>query len=447
MSGAIFALATAPGRSALAVIRVSGPGTGAAVSALAGRLPRPRRASLRTLRDAAGQPIDEALVLWFPAPRSYTGDDVAELHLHGGPAVVDAVSERLAELGLTPAEPGAFTRRAFENGRLSLDRAEAVADLIDAETAAQARQAIAQLEGALGRRHRAWRETLIAALAALEAEVDFPDEEDPAGAASGAARAIAVAADEIGRGLAEEDRGRRVREGYRVAIIGAPNAGKSSILNALLDREAAITADTPGTTRDVIEAPLDISGYRLLLADTAGLRDSVDPIEQEGGRRARAWAESADLRLWVVDGAAAEGAWRLARSLLTAGDIAVINKTDLPAGRDGAEAREAAAAAGAEVVAISARAAEDRRTLNDILARRAMRDLSGGEFPAATRQRHAERLREAQACLHRAAGRLQDAELAAEDVRLALRALERITGKVGAEDVLDRIFAQFCIGK
>src|SRR5215469_817073 len=306
MRETIFAPATAPGRAAVAVVRISGPSARKALRALAGRTPPPRRASFRRLRAPDGAPLDAALILWFPGPNSYTGEDVAELHLHGGPAVVGEVAQALTALGLRLAEPGEFTRRAFEAGRLDLDQAKAVADLIDAETEAQARQALDQLAGALGRRYATWRGALAEALAYLEAAVDFPDEEPPADVAGRARPAIGRLVADLEAALGDARRGERVREGYRIALVGAPNAGKSQLLNALLAREAAIVTATPGTTRDVIEVPLVLAGYKALVADMAGLRTASEAIEAEGVRRARDWAEAADLRLWVADGAASD---------------------------------------------------------------------------------------------------------------------------------------------
>ncbi len=340
MRDTIFALATAPGRAAVAVIRISGPDAGPALQALAGRLPRPRRAATRRLRRSDGETIDQALVLWMPAPDSYTGEDVAELQLHGGQAVVSGATEALLALGLRLAEPGEFTRRAFEAGRLGLDQAEGVADLVDAETEAQARQALAQLGGALGRRYETWRETLTHALAYVEAAVDFPDEEVPADVAARALPLVGSLIAELEAALADARRGERVRDGYRIALIGAPNAGKSALFNALLGRDAAIVTPTPGTTRDVIEAVMVIGGYKVILADMAGLREAGDAIEAEGVRRARAWADAAALRIWVVDGSADDGGWREARDLARPGDLLVVNKSDLPPGAD----RRAAAA-------------------------------------------------------------------------------------------------------
>jgi tRNA modification GTPase len=448
VTGTIFALATAPGRAAVALVRLSGDGAAEAVRAIAGSLPPAREARVRRLRDAAGEPIDQAMVLWLPGPESYTGEDSAELHLHGGPAVVDAVSDALMALGLRPAEPGEFTRRAFERGRIGLDQAEAVADLVEAETEGQRRQALAQLGGALGRRYEAWRESLLQALMVLEAAIDFPDEDLPQDVAARARPHLEHLLGELDEALADAARGERVREGLRVALIGAPNAGKSSLLNRLIGREAAIVTATPGTTRDVIEQPLVLAGYKLLLADMAGLRATSEEIEAEGVRRARAWAEDADLRLWVVDAASSEGRWREAAGLARIGDVLVLNKTDLQAGAD----REAAAAFAAdqglgvvETVASTAGGAAGVRARVEAVAVDAM---SGREFPAATRARHRARLVEAQAHVARALEGLDSgAELAAEDLRLAGRALGRITGRIDPEDVLERIFASFCIGK
>lgn len=447
MRDTIFAPATAPGRAAVAVIRLSGPDAGAALAALAGRRGSPRRAAVRKLRDGHGDPIDAALTLWMPGPRSYTGEDVAELHLHGGAAVVGRVTEALLALGLRLAEPGEFTRRAFEAGRLSLDQAEGVADLVDAETEAQARQAIGQLEGALGRRYSRWRTMLAEALAMLEAAVDFPDEELPGDVAARAAPRILRLTDDLQRALADARRGERVRDGYRIALIGAPNAGKSRLFNALLAREAAIVTATPGTTRDIIEAPLTLAGYRAVLADMAGLRETAEAIEGEGVRRAGAWAGEADLRLWIVDAAAGAGHWREAARLLQPGDLLVLGKADLEAGCDAPEATRRADELALERFVVSAATGAGLAELREAVTRRLTVDLTGAEFPAVTRERHARALAEALAHLRRAADALETPELAAEDLRLAARSLERITGRIGAEDVLDVIFASFCIGK
>ena len=442
----IFALATAGGRAAVAVIRLSGPGTREALKALAGKVPAARRASLASLTGEDGAVLDRALVLWFPGPHSYTGEDGGELHLHGGLAVIEAVQSRLLELGLKPAEPGEFTRRAFENGKLDLAQAEGVADLIDAETSGQAAQALAQLGGALSARHEAWREALIESLSLLEAAVDFPDEEVPADVSDAARSALDRLLADLDLALADQARGQRVREGFKIAVIGAPNAGKSSLFNALVEREAAIVTPTPGTTRDVIEAPLIIAGYKVVLADTAGVRDSDDAIEIEGVRRARAWAAEADLRLWVVDRAAGSGDWRYAQDLARPGDWLVINKTDLSRGADGADADALAKGEGLRVFRVSASAGDGMADLVAALESEISTNLSSRDFPAVTRQRHVEALNQARERLA-AALDATEVELAAEDVRLAARALGRITGRIDAEDVLGAVFAKFCIGK
>jgi tRNA modification GTPase len=434
MTDTIFAPATAPGRAAVAVVRLSGPQAGAALGRLCGRLPAPRRASVRRLRDAGGALLDEALVLWLPGPASYTGEDSVELHLHGGPAVVAGVLHALSALGLRLAEPGEFTRRAFENGRLDLAQAEGVADLIEAETDAQRRQALDQVGGRLSGAQARWREALIEALAVFEAAVDFPDEEIPVDVARRAAPVLSPLIGELRAAAAETERGERVRSGFRIALMGAPNAGKSTLLNALARREAAIVTATAGTTRDIIEVPLVLAGYKVILADTAGLRETTDEIEAEGVRRAQAWGAEADLRIWLRDGAA-----RAAEALPgTPGpeDLVLVTKRDLVEVEPSGAGR-----------AFSARLSDDLAWLEDVLADRVSAALGGAEPPAATRVRHRELLAEAMARLERAAAADIEPELAAEDVRLAARALDRITGHIGSEDVLDRVFASFCIGK
>lgn len=445
MTDTIFAPATAAGRAAVAVVRLSGPDTGRAVKALAGVLPKPRLASLRTLKARDGRSVDQALVLWFPAPGSYTGEDAAEFHVHGGAAVVSALVEALAELGLRLAEPGEFTRRAFENGKLDLAQAEGVADLIEAETEAQRRQALEQLGGALGQAQQRWRDGLIEALAMFEAAVDFPDEEVPADVAARARPALEALVRDLEHAIAHVKRGEQVREGFRIALIGAPNAGKSTLLNALAKREAAIVTATPGTTRDVIEVPLRLGGYKVVLADTAGLRETHDEIEAEGVRRAKAWAADADMRIWVVDGGG-EG-HGLPPAPLHPHDLCVLNKVDLPAGGDTGRAVVEARALGIDILRLSAREGADVGALERTLERHVVDALGGAEIPTATRIRHRELLSEAVERLRHALVLDDSLELAAEDVRLAGRALDRITGRIDPEDVLDRVFSSFCIGK
>lgn len=448
MTETIFALATAAGRAAVAVLRLSGPSAGEALAALAGDLPKPRYAALRALRHPVSrETLDQALVLWMPGPSSFTGEDIVELHLHGGTAVVSAVSETLIELGLTPAEPGQFSRRAFENGRLDLTQAEAIADLVDAQSTAQRRQALAQLSGGASHAIANWWSDLVQALSYLEAAIDFPDEALPAEVAARAGGPLRRLQEDI-RLAANDLRGERIREGYRVALIGAPNAGKSSILNRLVSREAAIVTEVAGTTRDIIEQPLEVAGYRVLLADTAGLRETDERIEAEGVRRARDWAQSAHLRLWIIDAASSQDVWRQGAELARQGDLLILNKVDLPSGDDRDRALELADALELEPVDTSANDPEGIIELRTALERRVVRDLSGSTPATITRLRHRRLLLDAANHLDRAlAVDGADPELMAEDVRLAARSLESLTGKVDAEAVLGEIFSSFCIGK
>jgi len=435
MTDTIFALATPPGRGAIAIIRLSGPGTDAALAALGVAGLKPRLASLRDLAHD-GRALDQALVLRFPAPNSYTGEACAELHLHGGRAVVEAVGEALVALGLRPADPGEFTRRAFENGRMDLAQAEAVADLIDAETTAQAAQALGQLDGALSQTYAGFRRDLLKALALVEAEIDFPDEEVPDNLARTAGPVLDGLIAILQAALADARRGERVREGYRIVLIGETNAGKSSLFNALVAREAAIVTPIAGTTRDVLDADLIIGGYAVTLSDTAGLRDSDDPIEAEGVRRARARAEQADLRLWVRAPGDPEGS---AAVFVRADDLLVFTKADI--GR-------AAPPPDRESLLVSTTTGEGLSALHDWLAARLARDLSGADFPAVTRERHRRRLVEALAAVE-AGRRVLDIspEMAGDDLRRAAESLARVTGAIGVEDILGEVFSTFCIGK
>ncbi|HEV2082335.1 MAG TPA: tRNA uridine-5-carboxymethylaminomethyl(34) synthesis GTPase MnmE [Brevundimonas sp.] len=429
MTDTVFALATPPGRGAIAVVRLSGPRTADVLAALAGRLPAPRFAALRTLRHD-GARLDEALVLWFPAPASYTGEDVAELHLHGGRAVVDGVLGALSALGARPAEPGEFTRRAFENGRMDLAQAEAVADLIDAESAAQTRQALGQLGGALGAVYAGFRADLLQALSLVEAEIDFPDEEVPDNLAATAGPALDRLAADLRHALSDGDRGERVREGYRIVLIGETNAGKSALFNALVAQDAAIVTPIAGTTRDVLDAQLVIDGYAVTLSDTAGLRESADLVEAEGVRRARARAEAADLRLWVRAPGDPDGE---AAAFVRPDDLTVNTKADLTP---------------ASGLAVSSVTGQGIAELHAAIAERLRRDLAGADFPAVTRARHRLRLTEALNAVVAARGALAIApEMAGDDLRRAAAALAQVTGAIGVEDVLGEVFANFCIGK
>jgi tRNA modification GTPase len=407
---------------------------------LIGGLPPPRQAALRHLRDATGEIIDQGLVLWFPAPGSFTGEDVAELQLHGGRAVAQAVSDRLVGLGLRPAEPGEFSRRAFAAGKLDLTQAEAIADLVAADTEAQRRQALTQLGGALGRLYEDWRLRLMRAQAHLEAAIDFADEDLPPGLIAGAQGALSALADEIASHLDDAHRGERLRDGLRVALLGAPNAGKSSLLNLLAGRDAAIVSATAGTTRDVIEVGLDLKGLPLTLADTAGLRDGAEEIEREGVRRARAQAALADIKLIILDGAD----WpRLDGESLALGDrdsLLVLNKSDL------LQQAPPERLEGRPLLALSAKSGQGVDRLLAALAEMAAARLDPGASPALTRARHRVALEQALAALRRVPQESLP-ELVAEDVRVAARAVGRITGRVDVEAMLDIIFTEFCIGK
>jgi tRNA modification GTPase len=428
MTDTIFALATPPGRGAVAVIRLSGPMAESALAALGAGSPKPRQATLRRLRAVDGTEIDQALVLWFPSPASFTGEDCAELHLHGGLAVVEAATAALFEAGLRLAEPGEFTRRAFQNGKLDLAQAEAVADLIDAETTAQRDQALSQLQGALSRRYEAWRDELIHVLAMLEAAVDFPDEELPEDLGARARPGVEAIMADLDAALADSKRGERIRDGFRIALTGEPNAGKSSLFNAIIGRNAAIVTPIAGTTRDVIEASLVLGGRKVLIADTAGLRDTDDIIEAEGVARARRWAEGADLTLLLVPADLPAPA--------SVGDAWLIRtKGDLAGNPD----------------AVSVTTGQGLEALRARLTNAVVAATSGSDFPAATQERHRARLMAARWHLERSLWRLDGPEmapeLASEDVRLAIRALEAVTGRVDVEAILDVIFSSFCIGK
>lgn len=430
-SQTIFAPASGAGRAAVAVVRVSGPAASEAVLALAGRLPPPRLATLASLRSGADL-LDRALVLWFPAPASFTGEDAAEFQLHGGRAVVASVLQALAAVpGCRPAEPGEFTRRAFLNGKMDLGAVEGLADLIDAQTEAQRRQALRQLDGALGRWVAALRDDLLIALALAEGAIDFADEDDVVGpAATEIGRLVAGVSGRIAAELAREAHGTKLRDGLAVAIAGPPNAGKSALLNALAGRDVAIVSAQAGTTRDVLTVDLELGGHPVQLIDTAGLRDTDDPVERVGIARARARAASADLVLWLHD-----AGQPMQPDVVTAGAVWIVaTKADLGV----------APGAGRAVSALTGEGLVD---LIASLGRFAAEALVGGEA-VVTRLRHRIALDTAQACLARfAAGQGRDLELVAEDLRGAVDALAGLVGRIGTEEVLGAIFARFCIGK
>lgn len=429
-SDTIYAVASGAGRAAVAVMRMSGPATAALLATLCPRMPAPRRASLLPLRDAAGDVLDRALVLWFPGPHSYTGEDSAELHLHAGPAVINGVAERLAALGARPAEAGEFTRRAYLHGRMDLLEAEAIADLVAAESDEQRRQALRQLNGALGTLYGGWATRLTRLVAQQEALIDFPDEDLPAAVEAMMLDEIDRLHDEMTSHLQDGRRGERLRDGLIIAVTGPPNVGKSTLVNALAGRDAAIVSAQAGTTRDVLEVRAEFGGVPVTLLDTAGLRDTDDAVEAEGVRRARARAASADLVLAICDFAVSElGTAEPATTMLV-----VANKVDLGTNIAIAD------------VAVSAMTGHGMQTLRQILAEK-VREMTGiGGPPALTRARHRAALTETVAALEHARHPLLP-ELRGEELRLALLGLGRVTGQIGTEAILDSVFGQFCIGK
>ena len=450
----IFALSSGRPPAAIAVVRISGPRARFGLETIAGTVPEPRKARLVRVRDPkAAEDIDEALALWFPGPKSETGEDVAELQLHGGRAVVASVLAALSKLeGFRLAEPGEFTRRAFENGRLDLTAVEGLADLISAETEAQRRQAFRQLKGLLGDRAEAWRARLIQALALVEARIDFSDEADvPEDLVAPALKIARDLHEEIVEALAGADRGERLREGLVVAIAGPPNAGKSTLLNRIARREAAIVSAIPGTTRDVIEVHLDLDGYPVTLLDTAGIRESDDPVEQEGVKRARARAAEADLVLWVVE-PGAKAAIAYPRGAVQGQGPAIWliqNKADTPYPVASIINNNESEYHFIERYSISALTGQGMNELMNKLSTYATRFFEPVEGALVTRERHRRTLQEAAEALDRALAKhaADREEIIAEELRLASRALGRLTGRVDVEDILDVIFRDFCIGK
>ncbi len=485
MTDTIFARASGAGKAGVAVFRVSGPGAFGVAARLCGKLPAPRRAAVRAIMDASGGIIDRGLALLFRNPASFTGEDVAEFHVHGSRAVEAALIEALAAAGARPAEAGEFTRRALENGKLDLAQVEALSDLVDAETSEQRRQAWGQLDGRLSALAEGWRKRLIAVLAPLEADIDFPDEEGvPAAVAARSGPAIDALAEELRSYRASSVRLQTIRTGINIAIVGAPNAGKSSLLNRLAGSDVAIVSETPGTTRDVIEVRLDLAGLPVVLADTAGLREATeDAIETEGMRRALARAEDAAIRVLVADPVSREtggvpspgnreaisdlsqgrgeertapqGHLSLGRgqnreavlgegkaAILRPGDFLILNKADL------GPAPAIAAPADVSVFSLSAKTGDGVDAFISALSDAVRERFRPSGEAGLTRLRHVQAVEKAISALERARSRVEtDPELAAEDARLAARALGEITGAVDVEDVLGEIFSSFCIGK
>ncbi len=436
----IFALSSGPPPAGVAIIRLSGPRVRFGLGTLLDSIPEPRRARLRSIRNAAGETLDRGLVLFFPAPESFTGEDMAELHVHGGRAVISGILDALGELpGFRPAEAGEFTRRAFGNERLDLTQVEGLADLVVAETEAQRRQALREAGGTLGAAYDAWRERLVRARALIEAELDFSDEEDVPGSVSDEAWALADSVRKEIVNLLDDRRGERIRDGVEIVVLGPPNAGKSSLINAIARRDVAIVTPEPGTTRDLIEVRLDLDGYAAMLVDTAGLRAAEGLVEREGIRRAEARAERADLILWLSEVAGPA----VAPPALSVPMIRVATKIDL-IDSDSERAR----LAGGFDHAISTVSGAGVDVLVVELARRIGRDLAGAESSVVTRERHRTALAASAAAIGEAVDYPErPIELRAEDLRRAGDALARVTGRIGVEDLLDVIFRDFCIGK
>lgn len=441
MAETIFALASGAGRAGVAVYRISGEASAEVCRKLTGKPPPlPRRADRVVIKDPInGETIDDGLVLWFPAPNSFTGEDVLELHLHGGRAVRDSITDILAAQ-IRPAVPGEFTRRAFEHGKMDLTAAEGIADLVDAETAAQRRQAIRQMQGELGALYEGWRRELLQTIAYFEAEIDFSDEELPEDLHAEVTAKVAKLRDLISKHLDDGHRGEIVRDGFYIAIVGPPNAGKSSLLNCLAQRDVAIVSEIAGTTRDVIEARLDLRGFPVTVADTAGIRLATDEVELEGVRRAHRQAAEADIKLVLFDGTVGSEFDPTTLKLVDDDAFVIINKCDLP------QSKNTDLIAGHVPLRISALTGQGIESvltnLGDVVEQRC--NLGGS--PSLTRVRHRRALEECLIALTQFAG-AAEVELAAEDLRQAARQLGQIVGRVDVEEILDVIFREFCIGK
>ena len=437
----IFAPATAPGRAGVAVFRLSGGRAFEAVRLLAGRLPEARRMSRTVLRDpVSGDVLDDALIVVFPGPASFTGEDVAELHLHGGLAVTAAVAATLGALtALRPAERGEFSRRAFLNDKLDLSAAEGILDLVDAETDAQRRQALRQVDGGLTARMEDWRDRLVRAMARLEAWIDFPEDELPDSVMDEVNTDLSELESVLRLELDRSHTAERLREGLCMTIVGPPNVGKSSLLNWLSKRDVAIVSTTAGTTRDVLEVHLDLNGYPVTVADTAGLRETADSVEAEGVRRALRRAADADLRILMVDASNGEAARDAMADRIDDDTIAVVNKTDLDP-----------LLPPPPWLGVSLETGAGTASLLDRVTEMVAARLDVGSAPALTRERHRVAVVDAVDAIVRARQGLAQGlplELPAEDLRLAARALGRVVGRVDVENLLDVIFAEFCLGK
>jgi len=440
----IFALSSAPGRAGVSVFRVSGIRAKDSLETLSRKkCPSPRSASLRRLYNGGGDIIDEALLLWMPAPKSFTGEDCAEFQGHGSPAVIDAMARAFTDMGLRQAEPGEFTRRAFENGKMDLTEAEGLADLIDAETEGQRKQALRQMQGGLRGLYETWRESLLDALAQIEGEIDFPDEEDiPDTLSHKAYPYISGVIESMKRGLAEANKGEAVRHGVDIAIIGKPNAGKSTLLNALAGREAAIVSAEAGTTRDIVSIYTVLVGLQVRLSDTAGLRETENLIEAEGVKRALKLAGEADIRIGVIDSTDLQSLAELTKEL-SQGDILIFSKSDLAAGDYPDVSRETF-----KSLSVNMSDKTDIEKLHDILEAEVLNRFAIGDDAGLTRARHRDCVQRGLASLERGLEKLGVApELAGDDIRSALQSVKELAGETDIESVFDRIFSRFCVGK
>ncbi len=439
----IYAPASGVGPAGIAVIRVSGSIAGDILDVISGvSRPEPRLATRASLSNPKScEPLDTGLVIWFPGPASFTGEDVVEFHIHGGRATTEALCGALGEIdGCRLAEPGEFSRRAFFNQKLDLTEVEGLADLIAAETEAQRKQALRQLSGSLGKNFDNWRKKLLSCLAHVEAAIDFPDEDLPQELPGNTKHHILGMAEEITQYLDDQHGGERLREGIQIVIVGIPNVGKSSLLNYLAERDVAIVSEQAGTTRDVIEARLDLEGFPVTVADTAGLRTTSDEVEGEGVLRARNRLSEADFGVFVFDASSLHGHAPIVK-MIGPDDLVLINKADLVA-----ELKVPGELKEFSPIIVSLKDGTNLEAFMQILTQRVVGRFSLVGPAPITRLRHREALEEAAAALNRAR-RAAEVELMAEDLRLATRELGRITGRVDVEDVLDVIFREFCIGK
>ena len=443
MIDTIYSLSTGAGSSGVAIIRLSGSASEEVLKILTRKqTPKPRLASLRRIHSPVNQDaIDEGIVIWFPGPNSYTGEDVVEFHVHGGPSITEEVLKSISTIGSCRiAEPGEFTRRAFQSGKMDLTSAEAVADLIDAKTIEQRRQALKQFDGQLAGLYDEWRKQLIDLLAYAESAIDFSDEELPENINKTIKHNILCIKDRIAQHIDDKMVGERIRSGFRVTIVGAPNSGKRSLLNRLATRDAAIVSDIAGTTRDVIEVQMNLEGFAVIISDTAGIRDAQNEVEVEGVRRARKSADEADLLVVVFDALDLPNISDLTSTYITDKSLVLINKVDVLEHNLPSEIN------GKEILGVSAKTGEGFEEFQLKLNQDIKNYFRNNEQPVLTRVRHREALEEALVSLNRSS-QAKLPELVAEDIRLAVRSIGKITGRVDVEDVLDIIFNEFCIGK